>query len=170
MLTTTALCSFNFITGGCYFFRAAIMLREMKFMNLESWILLFSPKIGYYLICLFFLELIGFYFFSLKFNGGPFWRRGGCRCSFLPGCPGSLTADTELVNPGKLQGGMISVPDLLQILRGQQHRNPQLMFGRPVVLPLCLFVPGGFNTVIATLCPNPELITRLRKKKDMLMV
>lgn len=86
------------------------------------------------------------------------------------GCPGSLTADTELVNPGKLQGGMISVPDLLQILRGQQHRNPQLMFGRPVVLPLCLFVPGGFNTVIATLCPNLELITRLRKKKDMLMV
>lgn len=40
----------------------------MKFMNLESWILLFSPKIGYYLI----LELIGFYFYSLKFNGGPF--------------------------------------------------------------------------------------------------
>lgn len=80
---------------------------------------------------------------------------------------GSLTADTELVNPGKLQGGMISVPDILQILRGQQHRNPQLLFGRPVVLPLCLFVPGGFNTVIATLCPNLELITRLRKKSRL---
>lgn len=67
MLTTTALCSFNFITGGCYFFRAAIMLTEMKFMNLESWILFFSPKIGYYLIC-FLLELIRFYFYSR----GPF--------------------------------------------------------------------------------------------------
>lgn len=74
MLTTTPLCSFNYTTGGCYFFRAAIMLREMKFINLESWILLFSPKIGYYFIC-FFLELIGFYFYSLKFKGGAILKK-----------------------------------------------------------------------------------------------